>query len=52
VLASPAERIVPPTRLSFIKIARIGAIKPNPLNTKISEIISNLKVLFILHPLL
>lgn len=47
VLASPAENMLPPTRLSFMKMERIGAISPNPLNTKMSDMISSFKVLFI-----
>jgi len=31
VLAKPAAKMVPPTRLSLMKIANIGAIRPKPV---------------------
>lgn len=46
VLASPAAKIVPPIRLSLMKIAKIGDISPKPVRTKMSEIISSLMVRF------
>src|SRR3989344_993123 len=46
VLANPAAKIVPPTKLSLMKIAKIGAIKPKPVKIRISESINSLTVRF------
>src|SRR3989344_1710283 len=49
VLANPAAKMVPPTRLSLMKIAKIGAIRPKPVKMKISESINSLMVRFMIE---
>ena len=46
----PAANIVPPKRLSLMKIARIGSTNPKPVKTKTSEKINKKVCLFITKP--
>src|SRR3989344_3078242 len=46
VLANPAAKKLPPTKLSLMKIAKTGAIKPKPVKIRISESINSLTVRF------
>ncbi len=47
VLETPTAKIVPPIRLSFMKIAKMGSIRPKPVTRNMSESINSFIVRFI-----